>query len=182
MRTWCGWQLSCNALPMGVVACMAVWEGLLLHLNYMKELCPDHTKLSHPLSFVKLPGITFGNRCWLIVFNTIVIGDADGWCQNWSVWSTPQFILKLTMRTWCGWQLSCNACPNFTNGCHRLHGCLRGLLLRLNLCEESCPDHTKLSCPLPFVKLLGIMFGNDVSPSFLTQLQSEIPTDGVRTS
>jgi hypothetical protein len=27
------------------------------------------------------------NRCWPIIFHTTTAGDANGWCQNWPVWS-----------------------------------------------------------------------------------------------
>jgi hypothetical protein len=56
------------------------------------------------------------NRCWPTTFHTTTVGDVDGWCHNWSVWSTPhgalhfsismtastdrQFIGKFTLQHW----------------------------------------------------------------------------------
>ena len=41
--------------------------------------CPDHTKLS-----VQFQPWNCWELCWAITFHTITIGDADGWCWNWS--------------------------------------------------------------------------------------------------
>ena len=30
------------------------------------------------------------NRGWPTTFHTIIVGDANGWCQKWPVWSAPR--------------------------------------------------------------------------------------------
>ena len=49
----------------------------------------------HPVSTMKLLGIMFINRYWPATFHTFTIGNADGWYQNWLVWSVPQFSCNL---------------------------------------------------------------------------------------
>lgn len=39
---------------------------------------------------VKLLEIMLRNGCRPITFHTIKVGDADGWCLKWPVWSAPQ--------------------------------------------------------------------------------------------
>ena len=51
---------------------------------------PSHQNF-RPVPAVILLGIMLKNRCWPTTFHTITTEDADGWCQNWLVWSSPQY-------------------------------------------------------------------------------------------
>ena len=42
-----------------------------------------------PVWAMKVPGTMLRNRCWPIIFHTITTGDANKWCLNQPVWSTP---------------------------------------------------------------------------------------------
>ena len=42
---------------------------------------------------VTLLGIMLRNRWWPTTFHTITAGNADGWCLNWLVWSSPHKML-----------------------------------------------------------------------------------------
>ena len=53
------------------------------------SLMPQSHQTFHPVLAVKLLGIMLRNRCWPTTFHTIATKHADGWCQNWPVWSTP---------------------------------------------------------------------------------------------
>ena len=44
-----------------------------------------------PVLVMELLGIVLRNKCWPTTFHTITVGDVDGWCQNWPVWSTPHW-------------------------------------------------------------------------------------------
>ena len=44
--------------------------------------------------------------------------------------------------------------------------------------SRSCPDHTNVFCPVPAVKLLGIMLTNRCWPTIF--LKPEMPTDGAK--
>ena len=79
--------------------------GLVCNSNYTSqvgipnafELTPhsymDHTKLVCSIPSVKLIGVMFKNRCWPIIFHTIIAINVDGWCHKWLVWSTHQWEL-----------------------------------------------------------------------------------------
>ena len=64
--------------------------------NLVQNSIPPQSKLmpwSHQtfrlVRALKLVGIFLRNRCWLITFHTITAWDADKWCLNQPVWSTP---------------------------------------------------------------------------------------------
>ena len=44
---------------------------------------------------MKLLGIMFKNRHWSNTFHTITAEDVDGWCLNWMVWTTPQYMINM---------------------------------------------------------------------------------------
>ena len=50
----------------------------------LEALCTPNFPHGFSCEFV---GIMLKNRCWPTTFHTITTGDADGWCQKWSVWS-----------------------------------------------------------------------------------------------
>jgi len=58
-------------------------------------LMPRSHQTFRLVSIVRLLGIMFRFRCWPTTFYTITTGDANGWCCNWPVWSTPQWIMKV---------------------------------------------------------------------------------------
>ena len=56
--------------------------------RWIKEGCP--------VPAVKLLGIMLRNRCWPTNVHTIITGDADGWCHNCLVSSTPCDVWHLS--------------------------------------------------------------------------------------
>lgn len=61
------------------------WILLITYLLQRVICCTSHPR-SHqtlrPISAVRSLGIMFKSRCWLIIFHTIIVRDADGWCMN----------------------------------------------------------------------------------------------------
>ena len=55
-----------------------------------KPLMPRWHQIFCSVLDMKLLGIMLRNRCWSTTFLTITVGDANGWCRNWPMWSTPQ--------------------------------------------------------------------------------------------
>ena len=55
-----------------------------------QPLMPWSHQNFHPVPVVKLLRIMLRNKCWPTTFHSITAGDADGWCQNWRVWSTHE--------------------------------------------------------------------------------------------
>ena len=83
-----------NVMPVGLGNTRISWSETTLNYWMMLERYPNLRGRSHQtfrsVLAVKVLGIMLRNRCWPTTFLTITAGDADGWCRNWPVWSTPQ--------------------------------------------------------------------------------------------
>ena len=54
-----------------------------------QPLMPRSNQIFLLVPTVTLLGVMFIDRCWPTTFHTITVEDANGWCQNWPVWSAP---------------------------------------------------------------------------------------------
>ena len=69
----------------------------ILNINRLfLKLMPWSHQTFGPVLAVKLLATMCKITCWPTTFHIITAGDADGWCQTWLVWSTPQPISSVT--------------------------------------------------------------------------------------
>jgi hypothetical protein len=111
--------------------------------------CPDHIKLLCPVPAMKLWGI-----CWELeglptTFHITTIGDADGWCQNWPVWSTPHALITPNFLSNSSYEIVGDYAKNQRLAHHYSHyynrRYQRMVLELVGVINPPCPDHTKFS-------------------------------------
>ena len=83
------WCMNWSLLFTRLISMLPTEQHCHIGCSLVRNSCPEHNKLFCPVRAMKMLGNMLRNRCWPATFHIITSEDADDWCLNWSVWSTP---------------------------------------------------------------------------------------------